>query len=273
MKVAAIQMTSTPGETARNVERGAELIGQAASRGARLAVLPEFFNTEYFAQYRDEQYFALAEPLDGPSISAIKEVARDHDIWVIASVYERFRSGIYFDSSVVISPGGETTGVYRKTHPAAVFSLEKLYFRYGSEFPVFQIDDWPIGISICYDNLFPEAVRALVLRGAEMIICPFASHPDNPVWRELHRVRAFENGSYVVVANKVGLEGGWTFGGQSMIVHPSGEILALGAQDADDVIVSEISREEVGAWRRRYPMLRDRRPDLYAPLVVAQERL
>ena len=87
----------------------AELIGQAAARGARVAVLPEFFNTEYFAQYRDEQYFALAEPLDGPSISAIKEVARYQDIWVIASVYERFRSGIYFDSSVVISPGGEIT--------------------------------------------------------------------------------------------------------------------------------------------------------------------
>lgn len=273
MKIAAVQMRSEVGNVDRNVARAIELIQQAADAGADVVVLPEFFNTEYFAQYRDNEHVSLAEPLDGFSISAIREIAAKLNVWVVATLYERHRAGIYYDTAAVIDRQGEINGVYRKTHPAGVFSVEKLFFRYGDSFGIHQIEGWPVGISICYDNLFPETNRVLAVKGAELIICPFASHPGNPVWLEMFPVRAFENGSYVVVANKVGLEGEWTFGGRSMIVHPSGERLAVGSDQDDDVLVQEVDRTDVEHWRRRFPMFRDRRPDLYGALVADQETL
>ena len=273
MKIAALQMQSVEDDVARNLRRAEEMIDDAARQGADLAVLPEFFNTEYFPQERNEQKFAYAEGLEGPSLEAIRESAKAAGIWVIASIYEQKMPGLYFDTSVVIDRSGNLTGTYRKTHPAGVFSVEKLYFRYGSHFPVFPIEGWKVGISICYDNLFPESARILALQGAELLVCPFASHPDNPVWRQLHTVRAFENGLYVLVANKVGTEGKWQFAGQSMIVHPSGENLAVASAEKDEVILAEIDRGQVDYWRRRFPMLRDRRPDLYGPLLAPEEDL
>ncbi len=273
MRVAAIQMQSVPNDTSRNVKRAQQLLQEAAARGVDLAVLPELFNTEYFPQERQDIYFEYAEPLTGPSLSAIQSTARETGIWIIASIFEQKRPGLYYDTSAVIDRAGQLIGAYRKTHPGGVFSVEKLYFRPGAHFPVFSIDDWQVGVAICYDNLFPETARILALHGAELLICPFASHPDNPVWRQLHSVRAFENGSYLLVANKVGLEEAWEFAGQSLIVHPSGETLAIASAQEDDIIYADIDREQVSLWRRRFPMLRDRRPELYRPLVSAQEDL
>lgn len=273
MKVAALQMQSRVNDSVANTMRGQEMIREAAALDADLVVLPEFFNTEYFPQARNQEYFDYAEALDGPSLTGAAEAAREAGVWVIASIYERLSSGQYYDTSVVIDREGRQVGVYRKTHPAGVFSLEKLYFRYGSEFPVFDIEGWKVGLSICYDNLFPESARVLTLKGAELIICPFASHPGNPVWRQLHTVRAFENGAYVLVANKVGQEDEWKFAGQSMIIHPSGENLAVASDEKDEIIVADIDQREVELWRRRFPMLRDRRPDLYGALTAPQESI
>lgn len=273
MKVAVLQMRSVINDAPANTARAQELLREAAAEGADLAVLPEFFNTEYFPQERRPEYFEYAEPLDGPTIEAIRSTARELKMWVIASIYERKSAGLYYDTSVVIDREGQLSGVYRKTHPAGVFSLEKLYFSYGSHFPVHMIEDWKVGISICYDNLFPESARILTLKGAEMIVCPFASHPGNPVWIQLHTVRAFENGAFVLVANKVGKEGEWSFAGRSMIIHPSGENLSVGSMEEDDLLIADLDRSQVDEWRRRFPMLRDRRPDLYGALVTAQEDL
>ncbi len=266
MRVACIQMNGDAAP-AENVEKAVRMVRQAVERErADLIVLPEFFNTFYFSQYHDRQYFDLAEPVDGPSVTAMRDVARELRVNIIAPIYEIDGAGRYFDTAFVIGRAGEVTGRYRKVHPAATNSLEKFYFRYGVDFPVFDIDGWKIGIVICYDTFFPEAARSLALNGAELMIFPFAGG-QLKLWRELHRVRAFENLAYVAVADKVGDEREWSFGGKSLIIDPLGEVLAEANDTDETVIVAEIDREAVFDARRRFPMYRDRQPWAYGALT------
>lgn len=272
MRLALAQMRSAPNDKQRNVETAVELIGRAAHGGADLVVLPEFFNVEYFAQYRDYKYLDYAEPLAGPTLSDVRAAAAEHHVWIVATILEGRKPGSCYDTAVLIDREGTPRGEYRKTHPAAVYSLEKIYFRFGSKFPIFDVEGWPVGIMICYDTFFPEVARTLALRGAELIIAPFAA-PKHPIWREMLVMRAFENGCYVAACNKVGVEGDWTFSGESMVTGPGGQVLAVASATDDDLVFADIDRDEVTASRRRYPMFRDRRPDLYGDVVAATEDL
>ena len=184
MRISLIQMNSRANCLEVNVERACSFIERAAREKAELAVLPEFFNREYFPQYRDYKYMDYAETDEGYTQTRMKEAARQHGIWLVSTIFEMERPGLYFDTAMMISPEGQITGKYRKVHPAALLSLEKIYFRGGSTFPVFQIGEWTVGISTCYDNLFPESCRCLALRGAELIIAPYATPIDDP-WGKL----------------------------------------------------------------------------------------
>lgn len=272
MRLALAQMRSEANNKQRNVDVAVESVARAAAGRADIVVLPEFFNVEYFAQYRDYKYLDYAEPLAGPSLSRVSETAAKHRIWVVATILEERQPGFYYDTAVLFDREGRPRGEYRKTHPAAVYSLEKIYFRFGSKFPVFNVEGWPVGIMICYDTFFPEVARTLALKGAELLVAPFAA-PKHPIWREMLVMRAFENGCYVAACNKVGHEGEWTFSGESMVTGPNGEVLAVASSDQDDLIFTDIDRDEVRTWRRRYPMFRDRRPDLYGAVVAATEDL
>jgi N-carbamoylputrescine amidase len=272
VRLSLIQMNSA-GTRDENVERACEHIDAAVADDAPdLIVLPEFFNTIYFAQWRDTSLIDWAERDDGPTITAIRERARRHGVAIVATTFEEEAAGLYYDTAILIDRAGAIVGKYRKVQPAAVQSLEKLFFRYGSRFPVFTLDGWKIGLNICYDTLFPESARCSALNGAELIVVPFAA-PQQLLWRDLMRTRAFDNGVYFAPCNKVGTEGDWTFGGQSMVVDPLGEVVTE-ASDAGDAIVSAvIDRDRVFAARRRYPMFRDRRPELYTPITAATEDL
>ena len=169
MRISLIQMNSRADCLEGNVERACDFIARAAAEKAELAVLPEFFNREYFPQYRDYKYMDYAETDRGYTQTRMKQAARDHGIWLVSTIFEMERPGLYFDTAMLISPEGQITGKYRKVHPAALLSLEKIYFRGGSSFPVFRLGEWTLGISTCYDNLFPESCRCLALRGAELI--------------------------------------------------------------------------------------------------------
>jgi N-carbamoylputrescine amidase len=274
MRVALAQMNSAEGARERNVARAVELIGAAADQRADLVLLPELFSTEYFPQYRDLKYLDYAESLDGPSLGTIANAARKANVWVVATIFEKLRPGLFFDTAVLIDREGIRRGAYRKTHPAAVYSLEKIYFRYGGHFPIMDVEGWPTGIMICYDAMFPEVARTLALRGAELILVPFAAHPAaRSYWRQLHSIRAFENGCYVAVCNKVGKEGDWEFGGESLVACPSGELLAIASDKEDDLVIVDLERGLIDTWRQRFPMFRDRRPDLYTALVTPPEDL
>ena len=266
MKIACIQLNAND-EPARNVGKALEFIDRACDQHRpNLIVLPEFFNTFYFSQDRDYKHLDLAEPEDGPSLSAIREVAQRFKVNIIAPIYELASPGHYYDTAFLIGREGQTIGRYRKVHPAAITSLEKIYFRYGSEFPVFDLEGWKLGMGICYDQFFPESARTLAMNGAELLVFPFAGGTFS-MWTELHRIRAWENLAFLAVADKVGLEGTWTFGGKSLIIDPLGNILAKASDDQEEIIVAEIDQKAVLEARKKFPMYRDRQPWAYKELT------
>src|SRR5690242_2809606 len=272
MRIALIQMNSRMGARDENVGRACDFIRQAAQEKCDIAVLPEFYNNEYFPQYRDYRYMDYAEAEDGYTQTRMKEEARRHGIHIVSTIFEMARPGLYFDTAMLIDPAGEIAGKYRKVHPAALLSLEKIYFRGGSSFPVFPLGEWRVGISTCYDNLFPESCRCLALRGAELIVAPYATPIDDP-WENFLTTRALENGVYFAACNHVGQEGEWRMSGKSMIISPAGRIVIQASGTEDDIISCDIEREEVVRARRSFPLFRDRRPDVYGAIAASPESL
>jgi N-carbamoylputrescine amidase len=269
MKIASLQMRSTT-DLKDNVRRACDYIHQAAAEGAQLIVLPEFFNTIYFAQYWDKSYHALAEPEDGYTLETIRSAVRKAGIDVIATIYEIASPGLYFDTAFHYAASGDRLHRYRKTHPSAVASLEKLYFRGGNHFDTYAALGWRMGIGICYDMSFPETARSLAVNGAELLIAPYAT-PRINMFQELLRTRAFENQCYLVAANKVGVEGEWTFGGGSLIADPTGIVLATAGNQDETLIFADIQRDAMTDARIAFPTRRDRRPDLYGALTAPVE--
>ncbi len=270
MKLALVQMNSAR-KRDENVAIACTHIDEAVSSAQPdLVVLPEFFNIPYVFQYRDYNNIDFAERDDGYTIARLSDKAREHRIHLLATIFEEEAAGIYYDTAMLIDPAGRIAGKYRKVHPAAVQSLEKIYFRYGSHFSVFKVGDWRVGVNICYDTSFPESARCSAINGAELIVAPYGS-PVRSWWRELMVTRAFENGVYYAPCNKVGREGDWTIGGRSMIVDPTGTVLAEAGEERDEIIFAELDRDLVFQARRARPNFRDRRPELYGPICMPTE--
>ena len=270
MRMSLVQMNSTLDREANLDKVCAYIDRTVAEDKPHLVVIPEFFNHHYVFQYRDHKYLDLAEPEDGYSLTRVREKAREHGIHLVATLYEEESAGIYYDTAFVVDPAGEIIGKYRKIMPGLYLSLERMYFRFGSYFPVFKVGEWRIGMVICYDTFFPEHARCVAVNGAELIVVPFAAPKVGPR-REMMITRAWENAVYFTPCNKVGREGDWDFGGLSMIIDPEGEVLAEAGGTDDEIISATLSRETVFATRKRKPFFRDRRPDLYAPICSASE--
>ena len=272
MRLALVQMNSKAGARDENVERASHFVSRAAADGANFVVLPEFFNCEYFPQFRDYQYMDYAEPDTGPTTRRMRALAQESKLWIVSTIFELARPGLYYDTAMLINPQGEIVGKYRKVHPAALLSLEKIYFRGGSSFPVFKVGEWTVGISICYDNLFPESCRCLALGGAELIVAPYATPIGDP-WENFLTTRALENGAYLAACNHVGREGEWEMSGKSMIISPRGKILVQASGCNEEIIAFDISRDEVFAARRNFPLFRDRKPEVYSAISTPMEKL
>jgi N-carbamoylputrescine amidase len=270
MRVSLIQMNSRAAARDENVARASQFVLQAAAEGGELIVLPEMFHCEYFPQYRDYKYMDYAEPDTGPTTCRMRALAKDLRVWVVSTIFEMERPGLYYDTAMLINPQGEITAKYRKVHPAAMLSLEKIYFRGGSSFPVFRLGEWTIGFSICYDNLFPESCRCLAVRGAELIIAPYATPVDDP-WENFLTTRALENGVFLAACNHVGQEGDWRMSGKSMIITPRGKIAVQASGSDEEIITLDITRDDVIAARRSFPLFRDRRPDVYGVIAAPAE--
>ncbi|MGA2983873.1 MAG: carbon-nitrogen hydrolase family protein [Terriglobia bacterium] len=272
MRLSLIQMNSRAAARDENVERACQFVSRAAADGANLIVLPEFFNCEYFPQFRDYHYMDYAEPDSGPTTQRMRDLAKELKVWIVSTIFELERPGLYYDTAMLISPEGAIAGKYRKVHPAALLSLEKIYFRGGSSFPVFKVGEWTVGISICYDNLFPESCRCLAIRGAELIVAPYATPIDDP-WENFLTTRALENGAFLAACNHVGREGEWRMSGKSMIINPCGKIAVQASGWEEEIISLDIAREDVFGARRSFPLFRDRRPEVYSVISTPVEEL
>ena len=257
------------------------MIYEAAERGGRIITFPELFLSPFFPNRLTEDFDNYFTTADGPVISEIRDVARRAKIGLVLPFGEKANSGM-FNAALICNSTGSVVGIYRKTHIPAYFpndkpggtgSYEKFYFTPGGSLPVFDIDGIKVGIQICNDRLYPEPSRVLALQGAEIIFMPIAysvySDPEHrsSLWELAIRSRAFENGVYVVAVNRVGLEGVRTHLGRSMIVDPRGMIVAEASNTDEELLIEEIDLEQVSRLRKKFPWWRDRRPDLYRPLL------
>jgi len=277
MKLALIQMQSSVGQVEENIAKASPLIDEACAQGARLLVLPEFWSTGYFPLSVDYSFYDLADGDDGQAMASVKTKAREHEVHIVSTIYERQGPGLFYNTAMVVNPAGEIISKYRKVHVPARRGLEKLYYRGGSKFPVVEVEGWRVGMMLCYDSLLPEPARCLALGGAELIVVPFgASTTEGTIWDQLMMTRAFENGAYVAPCNAVGAlempEGEpFLLGGKSLIADPSGKIVAQASATEETIVYADLDLQEVSDVRNRYFMFRDRRPDTYGVITTATE--
>ena len=285
--VALVQMRCDMDPEA-NLARAIDFMRKAANERAQIICLPELFRSQYFCQSEDHRNFALAETIPGPSTDALREVARDKSIVIVASLFEKRAAGVYHNTAVVIDADGKLLGKYRKMHiPDDPGFYEKFYFAPGDlGFQNWRTQRGNIGVCVCWDQWYPEAARLTALRGAEILFYPTAIgwHPREKekygsaqfsAWQTMQRSHAIANGCYVAVVNRVGHEtpaggDGIEFWGQSFICAPSGEIIAQGSVDGEEIVFAEVEWERVNEHRTHWPFLRDRRIDAYGGM---QERL
>lgn len=270
MKLAAVQLAPT-GNRSETIDRAAELVDEAATRGAEVIVLPELFAVPFVQPEPDMDYFELAEPLDGPSNAMARERSARNSNVVVSSVFEAAETpGVYHNTACTFVRG-ELESVYRKSHlPFSNGFPEKFYFRPGDAPPeVVHTDGVNIGTIICYERHFPELGRAAALAGAQVLCVPVASasHPMRDVFQLELRAHAVFNGLFVACANRIGLEGEKDYFGLSAIYDPNGEVIAQADDEGEGAAIADIDVTLVEAVRQRRPFLRDRRPGLYGSLT------
>jgi beta-ureidopropionase len=260
-----------------NVQRGAERVLEAGHDGAQVICLPELATSIYFCFELNRDYMALAEPVTGTSCATIAAAAREANAYVVFPFYERGHDGQLYNSAAFIDRAGEVAGVYRKNLiPIMKFEgvegLEKFYFRPGNlGYPVFRTDlGISVGITICYERHFPEGPRCLALAGADLIVVPTATPAGHEMWEVELRSMAIGNHLWVGGVNRVGRDEGGSsmdFFGHSLWCSPAGEVVAEAGDDGDTILHAEIDTAVSSRMREDWGFMRDRRPDLYAPIA------
>jgi N-carbamoylputrescine amidase len=262
-----------------NLAKAISRIRAAARGGAQIVSLQELFRSRYFCQSEDARNFKLAESIPGPTTDALGAVAREHEIVIVASLFEKRSAGIYHNTAVVIDADGSVAGKYRKMHiPDDPLYYEKFYFTPGDlGFPSFQTRYARIGALVCWDQWFPEGARLAALSGAQILFYPTAIGwiPNEPravaqrqrnAWELIQRSHAVANGVFVAVVNRVGREGEIKFWGKSFVAGPFGEIIAQGNANREETLIAKCNLKKIEETRQSWPFLRDRRIDAYGPL-------
>ena len=286
IKIGLLQQHNTA-DTADNMRRLAEGIAILAEEGAQLVVLQELHNGLYFCQTEDVNNFDLAEPIPGPSTDFYGKLAKEHDIVIVTSLFERRAPGLYHNTAVVIERDGTIAGQYRKMHiPDDPAYYEKFYFTPGDlGFHPIQTSVGRLGVLVCWDQWYPEAARLMALQGADLLIYPTAigyessdteeeQERQREAWTTVQRGHAVANGLPVISVNRVGYEpdpsgvtGGIQFWGSSMVAGPQGEFIYRARIDGADSKEAEIYAAHSEHVRRWWPFLRDRRIDQYGDIT------
>ena len=258
-------------ERAENLDRAEEMLREAAGNGAKVACLQECFATWFFPQRIDPKAQELAEPIDGPSVTRMRTLAKSIGMVLVVPFYERVMAGELYNAAAIVDADGEVMGIYRKHHlPMSSHFNEKYYFRPGnSGFPVFDTPHGRIGVMICYDRHFPESARMLGLNGAQVVFVPTATTTrgySRSVWEVELRAHAIANGFFLGGVNRVGTEFESSYYGASLFIDPIGEIIAQ-AGDDEEVLTADLDLTRIEAVRKVWPFYRDRRPDAVGRLV------
>lgn len=286
IKVAGIQQKSFE-DKQQSLQHTADWIAKAANESADLVVLQELHATQYFCQTEDAKFFDLAEPLDGPTAQFLSAQAKQHNVVIVGSIFERRAAGIYHNTALVFERDGTVAGFYRKMHiPDDPGFYEKYYFTPGDEpgFEPIQTSVGKLGVMVCWDQWYPEGARLMALKGAEILIYPTAIGWDKDdtdqeqvrqkdAWIGVQRGHSIANNLPVIAINRVGYEAdpstqttGIDFWGHSFITGPQGEFLALAEHQNETLVEAEIDLNRIEEVRRIWPYFRDRRIDEFTDL-------
>jgi N-carbamoylputrescine amidase len=279
VRVGLIQMACLQGKQA-NIDKAVVKIREAAGMGAQIICLQELFSSLYFCREENYDHFSLAEQVPGPTVSIMQDLARDMDVVIIASLFEKRAQGVYHNTAAIIDAGGEYLGKYRKHHiPDDPGYYEKFYFTPGDDdYHVFQTKFAKVGALICWDQWYPEAARITCLKGAEILFYPTAigwagsqdeetNRQQYQAWQIVQRGHAVANGVFVVSVNRTGHEHGMNFWGGSFVSDPMGELLFQAPHHEEVVHVQELDLARIDEIRVHWPFLRDRRIDSYKQIV------
>ena len=286
IKVAGIQQKSFV-DKQQSLQHTADWIAKAANESADLVVLQELHATQYFCQTEDAKFFDLAEPLDGPTAQFLSAQAKQHNVVIVGSIFERRAAGIYHNTALVFERDGTLAGFYRKMHiPDDPGFYEKYYFTPGDEpgFEPIQTSVGKLGVMVCWDQWYPEGARLMALKGAEILIYPTAIGWDKDdtdqeqvrqkdAWIGVQRGHSIANNLPVIAINRAGYEAdpsaqtsGIDFWGHSFITGPQGEFLALAEHQNETLVEAEIDLNRIEEVRRIWPYFRDRRIDEFTDL-------
>jgi len=282
VSVAALQLALSD-DVAENTKRVTEGVRAAAKKGAQIILPSELFEGYYFCTTEKEEFFRRAQPVENhPTIAHFQKLAAELKVVIPVSFFEK-AGHAYYNSIAIVDADGKNLGLYRKSHiPDGPGYEEKFYFRPGDTgFKVWDTRFARIGVGICWDQWYPECARAMALQGAEILFYPTAigSEPANPTlntkdrWQRAMIGHAVSNVIPVVAANRIGQEGQQTFYGHSFIADPSGEKVAELPAGEEGSIVATIDIKENQLARASWGFFRDRRPDLYGPLLTADGKL
>ncbi|MBA8829604.1 nitrilase-related carbon-nitrogen hydrolase [Alpinimonas psychrophila] len=278
MRIAVCQVSARVGERAKNGERLEAVIREAASGGieaagsggANVIVIPELANTGYSFTSREEleEFAEIAELAESSTLTAWHQLARELDIVLVGGFAERGLDGDFYNSSAIVDATG-VRAVYRKAH---LWDAEKLIFAQGNDLPpVVDTAFGRIGLMICYDIEFPEWVREVSLRGADLLCCPVnwprALHPASEKPSEVIKVQALAsmNRIFIAIADRALADRGQEWSGASIIVDPDGFPLTTLAPGSDNIFYADVDLtlardKDINAHNN---VLADRRTDLY----------
>lgn len=269
---AGLIQTRTSCNKQENIDKAVSFIEKGANQGVQVFALQELFFSPYFAAEQDNKWFEWAEPIPGPTISTMQEIAKKLKVVLIVPIFEEVNRGVYYNTTAVIDADGEILGLYRKNHiPHLKGFWEKFYFKPGNlGYPVFDTAYCKVGVYTCYDRHFPEGARILGLNGAEIVFNPSATVDSlsKYLWELEQPAHAVANMYYVGAINRVGKEMDESpFFGTSYFVNPKGQFLSKGSYDQEEIVIADLDLDLITETRKLWQFYRDRRPETYDDLI------
>lgn len=284
-----IQMSCSE-DPSKNLDKAITRIKEAAKAGAQIISLQELFSSRYFCQTNDQKFFELAEMVPGTTTEILARVAKDCNVVLVASLFEKENKNFY-NTACVIDADGKFLGKYRKVHipdDLKNYYSEMYYFKPGDlGFPVFETRYGKIGTLVCWDQWYPEGARALALKGVEIIFYPTAigwpvvpsplagegqgeggrdelGQAEFNAWVTIQRSHAIANGVFVAATNRTGPEDHLNFWGGSFVADPLGRILKQASHDQEETLIVSCERSDIEEVRKDWPFLTCRRPETYS---------
>ncbi|TDF35149.1 carbon-nitrogen hydrolase [Alteromonadaceae bacterium M269] len=288
LNVGLVQQAVADNNKQTNWQKSANFVRELAAQGCELILLQELHSTLYFCQQEDVDVFDLAETIPGEATDFFGALAKELNIVLVTSLFEKRGSGLYHNTAVVFDRQKGIVGQYRKMHiPDDPGFYEKFYFTPGDTDGFKPIDTsvGRLGVLVCWDQWYPEAARLMAMAGADILFYPTAIGWDKndtadeqkrqcDAWQTIQRSHAVANSVPVIVANRTGFEAspidgdpGIEFWGHSFFAGPQGEVLAQASNDKEETLMVTLDMDRTENIKRIWPYFRDRRIDAYGDLT------